>query len=399
MFNRSMPPKTTQGLPTAESANSSQNQLTYAEQSTSISSLSEQKTKSDLATFLLSDDKAVTEESRTQHTSINLYSGVDPAFAKRTIDQNTFNQFKANLPGSSDPANIQEDDFLKYLDRKGLPAPLKKHGTWCRFKTFFKPGAATTTTTTKGKAKGTDTAQVPRTFAELRKARDGTNATQLFLNNPGEFLQEVPIIEHLEILRDYAELDESLKRPGKINFILETYRNGAAVRLKPVLNTYRNSTDQVNLHAQLAQGPQIQAHWLPWKPGETTHITLDSTCPFFFTSQLAGCRIAMRRDDPILPQIAHVAGSSTQGPTTGTWRKRETQKLFGHLHHPSRIEILTAGSGSDVPSENRYADEGVNLVGVFDATKKAWEFTRQDVDFDNLAVKTRSWGREQADQG
>jgi hypothetical protein len=51
-----------------------------------------------------------------------------------------------------------------------------------------------------------------------------------------------------------------------------------------------------------------------------------------------------------------------------------------------------------VPSENRYADEGVNLVGVFDATRKAWEFTRQDVDFDNLAVKTRSWGREEADQ-
>jgi hypothetical protein len=231
----------------------------------------------------------------------------------------------------------------------------------------------------------------------LKVAPNGTNATRLFLNNPGEFLKKVPIIEHLQVLRTYDELDEQLKTPGKINFIFETFRDGMAVRLKPVLNTYRNLSDQENLQAQLAQGPQIQANWLPWKPDATTEITLDSTCPFFFTSQLAGCRLTIQRDDPTRPQIFHIAGAGRYGPTSTAWRDQETQRGFAELSHPSRTDILTSASGA--PSESRYKDEGVNVVGVFDAAKNAWEFTKQAVDFENVKVESaKPWGKNKADQ-
>ena len=50
----------------------------------------------------------------------------------------------------------------------------------------------------------------------------------------------------------------------------------------------------------------IKAHWLPWEPGKTTRIELDSKqAKFFFTAMLAGCRVTVAGNT-----VLHIAGDT-----------------------------------------------------------------------------------------
>lgn len=140
---------------------------------------------------------------------------------------------------------------------------------------------------------------------------------------------------------------------------------------------------------------EIHAHWLPWKPGTTTRIELNSKeAQFFFTAMLDGCRITITGNT-----VLHIAGDTkfndkgdptssskyddAAGKAAGTqWRTAQEAKELGDRAAGARRYSST------VPmKEGGYADaEGGFVVGYF--KNGLWSFIGQAWDEDEAgAVK------------
>ena len=144
----------------------------------------------------------------------------------------------------------------------------------------------------------------------------------------------------------------------------------------------------------------IEAHWLPWKSGGTSELTLDNRAKFFFTAALAGCRIQVAGT-----KVLHIAGDTklvtkeiprswgkpfiqtSSAPLTSSdtdqaagvaWRTGEAKEHLGAKFDPAR-----KFSASD------YGLGGYGFLAGY-ATHGVWLFVGQTLQEENGKLFVRS---------
>lgn len=144
----------------------------------------------------------------------------------------------------------------------------------------------------------------------------------------------------------------------------------------------------------------IEAHWLPWKSGDTTETTLDNKAKFFFTAPLGGCRIQIAGT-----KVLHIAGDTkliTEDMVTPrgkafqktsikaldkndpdqaagvAFRTAEANKHAGEQFDPARKF-----------SSTDYGHSGLGFLAGY-ATHGVWLFVGQTLQIDGKALQVRS---------
>lgn len=191
---------------------------------------------------------------------------------------------------------------------------------------------------------------------------DGLNAE--FMGDPEQFLRKYPVgfktNSPLEAAREdwEARVDD---------FDLSHAASGWGVELE--LFAKRGK-------AENAYSNKIRAYWLPWWENTTTQLTLGDDAPFFFSSELTGCRIQIGGDAK--PTVLHIAGNFGSGGRE--WREKQAKEHLGSLYEKS-------------VRYSKYRDDGYSSVafvcGYWDAADQRWRILAQQTTFANkqLTVK------------
>jgi hypothetical protein len=79
---------------------------------------------------------------------------------------------------------------------------------------------------------------------------------------------------------------------------------------------------------------KIKAYWLPWLKKTTTQLTLGDDAPFFFTSELTGCRIQIGGGPS--STVFNIAGNEG---TSREWRDKQAKEHLGR-HYKKIPPIL-----------------------------------------------------------
>lgn len=138
----------------------------------------------------------------------------------------------------------------------------------------------------------------------------------------------------------------------------------------------------------------IRAHWLPWQGGATTSIQLDGRANYFFTSQIAGCRIVVipgpaRRVGTNHPRVMHIAGDGRQNDQDVNGNAWRTAQMNANTTVAERGRARALSSTGNVLTPLGYQGECVNVVGFISYMK--WRFWAQQFDTDADPPVTRCW--------
>jgi hypothetical protein len=212
---------------------------------------------------------------------------------------------------------------------------------------------------------------------------DGLN--RRFKSNTAAFLAATPITLGFE---GYGGVAPPL---GLVTFDLKPHARFPEIAVLDLMAT-RGKVETLRTR-------RIRAHWLPWQASGTTSIQLDGTADYFFTSQVAGCRVVVipapaRRIGTNHPRVLHIAGNAQLpvGDDNGShWR---TQSMLANttLAEQGRARSLSSTTPmiALAPVPLGYRGEGVNVVGFI--KNMAWQFWGQQTDLNpQPAVVTRCW--------
>ena len=204
---------------------------------------------------------------------------------------------------------------------------------------------------------------------------DGLN--RKFMNNPADFLRAKAVVPAFELR------DNGVPAQGIHEFDFRTHdRTSKAVYLDLMTHRGKATTNKTN---------RIVAHWLPWEEDGTTTMQLDGHAHYFFTSQIAGCRIVVvpntvRVNGVAYPRVMHIAGNRG-GPR---WRTTEMNTQLA-LVSPARLPLVRTLSSTGQGAAG-YRGEMVNVVGF--VRNNVWEFHAQQFDYNDDASRatvTRHW--------
>jgi hypothetical protein len=150
---------------------------------------------------------------------------------------------------------------------------------------------------------------------------------KLFMKNPYEFLRTRPVLVEERSATNArgtlygTEREDKVPPSGIYAFDLRPGERGAVIL---------DRMEWRGVHTGRFSRV-ITAYWLPWISENTALLQLSTDAPFFFTSNLDGCRVQIGTGAS--PLVAHIAADG--GPTGGKgekgrqWREAQAEKHLG----------------------------------------------------------------------
>jgi hypothetical protein len=178
-----------------------------------------------------------------------------------------------------------------------------------------------------------------------------------FMENPKRFLRTHPVG-----FRNNSPLESSTSsRKARVDYFDLSYDDsGTGVNLELFASRGK---------AKGVASNKIKAYWLPWIGGETNDVKLGGDAPYFFTSELTGCRIQI--GGPVHgPTVLHIAGDGT----FREWRDQQARLYLGDDEEDSR-------------RYSKFMEDGYPAVafvcGHWDEAAQRWRILAQETDYSN----------------
>lgn len=191
---------------------------------------------------------------------------------------------------------------------------------------------------------------------------DGLNAQ--FMASPEDFLRRNPVG-----FKNNSPLENALSEPEpRVEYLdLSRAKSGDGVELELFSSRGKPASWFSN---------KIKAYWLPWNEGHTTEVQLGDDAPYFFTSELIGCRIQIAGDNAS-PTVLHIAGNIG---TSSQSRDRQARERLGDAVEGSR-------------RYSRGKEDGYSTIafvcGYWDDASDRWRILAQETSYANRKTSVK----------